>query len=304
MEDDYEATDDAPVLSDVHLHTPASSMATSVTERYIASLPRSQIDDDDDDDDAEDLVVQRKRPQKIVIRLSHAMATPLGSVGLQVWRGALLLSDYVLTHQHLFASCGVLELGAGTGLVSIVLGAIGCRVICTDIGDSVLENCKNNMDLNSLAISGNIAVRALDWANPPHLDDSHDVDDPSAPELYEWTSADTEFFHKSVQVIVAADVIYVDEWTDNLVSLLHVLLHFNASGQAREAFVAVERRINFTLDDLDVVSPAFDHFTEICLHNPSFSAERILMDFPRCFEYDRVAELELWRVSLSRNKFE
>ena len=66
------------------------------------------------------------------ILLEHAMSTTLERVGQQVWRGALLMVDYLLT-------CGsprlqdsvVLELGVGTGLVSIVAASKAQHIFCT-----------------------------------------------------------------------------------------------------------------------------------------------------------------------------
>lgn len=53
-------------------------------------------------------------------------------MGLQVWRGALLLSDYLL---HLgpekLKNSTILELGSGVGLTSIVASKFAKNVICT-----------------------------------------------------------------------------------------------------------------------------------------------------------------------------
>lgn len=64
--------------------------------------------------------------------LEHAMSTPLDAVGLQVWRGSLLMTDYILYRgTELLSNSVVLELGAGTGLVSIIAGLKAHRVYCT-----------------------------------------------------------------------------------------------------------------------------------------------------------------------------
>ena len=60
----------------------------------------------------------------------HAMSTTLEAVGLQVWRGALLMADYLLHSQRLHCSV-VLELGAGTGLVSSIAALKAHHVFCT-----------------------------------------------------------------------------------------------------------------------------------------------------------------------------
>lgn len=52
-------------------------------------------------------------------------------VGLQVWRGALLLADYILSHPDSFRNQIILELGSGVGLTSIVASYLAKEVICT-----------------------------------------------------------------------------------------------------------------------------------------------------------------------------
>lgn len=91
-----------------------------------------------------------------VVCIQHALATPLRRVGLQVWRGALLLADYLLQQAQQGAKqqggqqqggqqqgqqqgpasswlhgCTALELGAGSGLAGLVLSAVARRVFLT-----------------------------------------------------------------------------------------------------------------------------------------------------------------------------
>lgn len=61
----------------------------------------------------------------------HAMSTTLDSVGLQVWRGSLLMADYLLCQDSRLDGSVVLELGAGTGLVSLIAAQGAQCVFCT-----------------------------------------------------------------------------------------------------------------------------------------------------------------------------
>ena len=68
----------------------------------------------------------------------HHVNTPLDMVGLQVWRGAFLLADFLLhsaTNEaknfKIFHDDMVIELGAGTGLTSIVAGMVAGHVVST-----------------------------------------------------------------------------------------------------------------------------------------------------------------------------
>ncbi|KAJ4427927.1 hypothetical protein ANN_23937 [Periplaneta americana] len=62
----------------------------------------------------------------------HSFSTTLDLVGRQIWRGALLLGDFVLHYgSSLLRDCTVLELGSGVGLTSIVAAMFAKEVICT-----------------------------------------------------------------------------------------------------------------------------------------------------------------------------
>lgn len=61
------------------------------------------------------------------------MSTELDLVGLQVWRGAFLLADYILSHPDLFKDQIILELGSGVGMTSIVASYLAKEVTCTGL---------------------------------------------------------------------------------------------------------------------------------------------------------------------------
>lgn len=75
------------------------------------------------------------------------MNTSLNLVGLQVWRGALLLADFLLhcateevagfkIDYHDFP---ILELGAGTGLTSVVAAMVSKQVVSTGSSFSEIQ---------------------------------------------------------------------------------------------------------------------------------------------------------------------
>lgn len=126
-------------------------------------------------------------------------------VGLQSWGASVVLSSmlcaapdrFFLTPQALPNAPKVLELGAGTGLVSLTLAKLlpelaiaGAELTATDYHPAVLENCKANIETNLAPSDG---VRApmntmlLEWSQPsPHL-------------------------HSTVDLLVASDVVYAPE---------------------------------------------------------------------------------------------
>jgi Lysine methyltransferase len=59
-----------------------------------------------------------------------------------VWRGALVLADYVLANSASFRGTVGLELGAGTGLAGLSLARFARRVVLTDAVDAALDLCQ------------------------------------------------------------------------------------------------------------------------------------------------------------------
>lgn len=61
----------------------------------------------------------------------HSTNTSLNLVGLQIWRGALLLADWLICNSRKFENDSkILELGSGVGLTSIVASMFR-PVVCT-----------------------------------------------------------------------------------------------------------------------------------------------------------------------------
>jgi hypothetical protein len=85
------------VLSDVHMDR--SGEASNLDEVWSTFSMKSQqvaepvLEEDEDGD----LVPTRARPLSLYI--SHRMATPLDLVGLQLWRGAFILCDFICAYQ-------------------------------------------------------------------------------------------------------------------------------------------------------------------------------------------------------------
>ncbi|KAH7909931.1 S-adenosyl-L-methionine-dependent methyltransferase [Hygrophoropsis aurantiaca] len=132
----------------------------------------------------------------ITVELNDAPLAPTDhtAVGLQSWASAILLAERMCAEPKPFfhrthgtQAMRVLELGAGTGLLSIVTSKILSRlgidasVIATDYHPSVLSNLSLNVATNNVPV----AVSSLDWAHPP--------------------------LHDPFDIVLAADVIYHPE---------------------------------------------------------------------------------------------
>ncbi|XP_015732550.1 methyltransferase-like protein 22 [Coturnix japonica] len=231
-----------------------------------------------------------------VIKIEHTMATPLEDAGKQVWRAAFLLADYILFKRDVFRNCTVLELGGGTGIASIIMGMVAKRVYCTDVGEDLLAMCEQNVALNKHLMEpggGEIKVKELDWLKDEFCTD------PETP--YSWSEEEIADLHDNCTVIMAADVFYDDDLTDALFRTLYRITH-NLKHSCT-VFLAIEKRLNFTLRHMDVTCEAYSHFRSTLndlenLHDGKmkYSVEPIKADFCQFLIYERIEQLELWKI--------
>ncbi|XP_057201457.1 methyltransferase-like protein 22 [Triplophysa rosa] len=212
----------------------------------------------------------------------HTMATPLEDVGKQIWRGAFLLADFILSQVNLFKGATVLELGAGTGLTSIVTAMAAKTVYCTDVGVDLLSMCQRNVNLNK-----------------QHFEPQ----DPDSE--FCWTEAEIADLHDNTAFVIAADVCYDDDLTDGLFRTLYRITSNLRCPSI--TYLSLEKRLNFTLRHMDVSCEAYDHFRH-CLDQleqmtdgkNTFTVEAVKSSFPQFFQYERVEQLELWKVTAER----
>ncbi|GAB7356874.1 hypothetical protein MBLNU459_g7740t1 [Dothideomycetes sp. NU459] len=96
---------------------------------------------------------------------NRSVISGAGTTGIRTWEAALHLGSYLISSPEAAASIRgkrVLELGAGTGLLSMLCA--GCleadHVFSTDGDDRVVEALKENAALNNLS---NISIGSLWW---------------------------------------------------------------------------------------------------------------------------------------------
>ncbi|XP_078096515.1 methyltransferase-like protein 22 [Mustelus asterias] len=230
------------------------------------------------------------------IRIEHTMDTTLEDVGKQVWRGAFLLADYILNNTYLFRGSTVLELGAGTGLTSIVMATVAKTIFCTDVGEDLMNMCERNIIVNKHiygAAGGEIKVRELDWLRD---DLCTDTKNPHC-----WSEEEIAHLYDYTNVLLAADVFYDDDLTDAFFQTIYRILS-NLKNRSI-IYLSVEKRLNFTLRKMDVTCDAYDHF-RLCLADlenindgkTKFIVEAIKLTFPQFLFYERVEQLELWKI--------
>ncbi|PRP82885.1 hypothetical protein PROFUN_04748 [Planoprotostelium fungivorum] len=234
------------------------------------------------------------------------METELHEVGLQLWRGALLLGDFILDRQKNgeFKDVVAIELGAGIGLSGFCMARTAKRVFLTDYSDEVLDNCRRNIDINDCTLNRDdhqhIFARRLDWTvEPEHNPLSSSYESTTTcthPSPYDWTPEDIRCL-KECQIFLAADVIYDDVLTD---SLFQLLKSTPRGVPGRKLYLAMEKRFNFCFDGTEarLYSAAHEHLMRhIKGDGTIFEANQVDMDFPMRFEYERGPDLELWEIS-------
>ncbi|KAK2013488.1 methyltransferase domain-containing protein [Colletotrichum eremochloae] len=115
-------------------------------------------------------------------RLAGTNSADPDDVGLQSWGASILFSEilcasparFALAQPGLGPSPRVIELGAGTGLVSLMLGGIlphlgatSPTIVATDYHPAVLENLRSNVLLNfPVSEVERVQTAALDWSAP------------------------------------------------------------------------------------------------------------------------------------------
>lgn len=133
-----------------------------------------------------------------------------------------------------------------------------------------------------------------------------------------WTVEDVAELERC-ELILAADCVYDDDLTDALFAVLSKTLRMMRRRRARRpprAMCAMERRVNFGVNDEEPRAHAFERFLLHLGLKPDgvelaplsdvpaesrgvFRGRRLdLFEVPQRVMYDRVGELELWEVTL------
>lgn len=107
---------------------------------------------------------------------ARSVISSLGTTGLRTWEAALFLGSFLASERGQAKIKGktLLELGAGTGMLSILcvkhLGVTG--IVATDGDEAVVDAIKTNLFLNGLDIDDAskcpVRTAALKWGRPVH----------------------------------------------------------------------------------------------------------------------------------------
>lgn len=145
--------------------------------------------------------------QPITLHEPRSLISGTAHTGHRTWEGALHLATYLLAHPSLVAGKTVLELGAGTGFLSILCRKFldAASVTATDGEDKVVEGMRENLRLNGVSDDG-VVARRLWWGTELEGDwiDGRDA--------------------AAVDIVIGADIIYQKKGAQALVKALRALL--------------------------------------------------------------------------------
>ncbi len=104
---------------------------------------------------------------QITLFESRSLLSAGGTTGMRTWEAALHLGQYLCANPSLVEGKRILELGAGTGYLSVLcakfLGA--SHVIASDGSDDVINNLPDSFFLNDLQGSNKIMPMDLKWGH-------------------------------------------------------------------------------------------------------------------------------------------
>ncbi|KAI0473211.1 FAM86A [Xylariaceae sp. FL0804] len=169
-----------------------------------------------------------------------------GTTGLRTWEAALHLGQFLCTSSELIRGKRVLELGAGTGYLSILcaryLGA--AQVIASDGSDDVVANLPENFYLNGLQGESKISPMDVKWGHAL-----------VGTEEQHWNGA------KPIDVVIGADVTYDQRAIPPLIATLQELT--NMFPRIEVLIAATERNRS-----------TFESFIDVC-HQTSLRVSEV-----------------------------
>lgn len=146
---------------------------------------------------------------KITLRESNSFVSE-GTTGLCTWEAALALSDYILQHKDVVKGKNVVELGAGAGLLGILLKLPALelhtgQVLLTDGSETCVQLMRENIALN--------------------FETKDEMAEVPQSETLRWDAVAEFPWDKFAEtdLLLAADVIYDDSQFDALLGALDYL---------------------------------------------------------------------------------
>jgi len=222
--------------------------------------------------------------QPILIKEARNVLVRGNNVGLRTWEASLRLACYLFSRPELVANKGVIELGAGTGLLPLLCtGFLGAHpVLATDGLAQVLDGLQTNIGLNQHLFRDRTqpAARLLDWTEPLEL---------------QAILPDFESLGK-FEMILGADITYSPTILQPLAELLGLLV---------DRYPGIDILISATIRNVETMR----RFFEICELDLHFTVKRVPFDPGQQTGFfhsvaTEIAIYTLWRVPEGCSKME
>lgn len=190
-----------------------------------------------------------------------------GTTGFRTWEAALFLGAYLSSPKgnHFVTGRNVLELGAGTGFLSIFCAKHLCaqRVLATDGSQEVISDIKSNIHLNELEGSELIQTAILQWGH-----------------TLIGGVADCREDKRSYDLVLGADVTYDLKSIPPLIATMRDLFELSdisilisatvRNEQTLDVFTMACEKNGFTLEQLDVPMPEKENQTGFFVPTTTF----------------------------------
>ncbi|KAI1407117.1 FAM86A protein [Hypoxylon sp. FL1857] len=191
-------------------------------------------------------------PLHITLLESRNLISASGTTGLRTWEAALHLGQFLCANLTLIRGKHILELGAGTGYLSILCAKFLAPnlVIASDGSDDVVANLPENFFLNGLQDSKEIQAMDIKWGHAlVGTEDEH------------WNGG------RPIDVVLGADVTYDKSIIPALIGTLQEL-------------VDMFPRITILIAATERNRDTFNGFLEVC-EKRHFNVEEIDFGLPR-----------------------
>jgi len=210
-----------------------------------------------------------------VVQAPRALANEKVGVGACLWDGAIILGAYLACQpRHTYIGCGVVELGAGVGMLSTLLCKLGAgKVYATDL-EKVLELLRQNADANGC--TENMEVMGLEWGvGCGHLDKADALNE--------------SFSGGYPDLVIASDVTYHDnEACVQPDTIEFVRLCRRLCGPKTEVLIGLERRSGAVRDGfIAEIGKVFGDVSVVDM--------RKVKGFPKALCVDHI---DVWRLGL------
>lgn len=139
----------------------SSLLASSIPSEWVSAQQKSYVTYT-----LSSLHLQDQATPTITLLEARNLVAASGTTGLRTWEAALHLGNYLCANQNsLVGGKSILELGAGTGYVSVLCAKHldASHVIATDGSDDVVASLSTNFYLNDLQDSAIIKGKELKW---------------------------------------------------------------------------------------------------------------------------------------------